>query len=124
MFFRLSRFIFLCLLLPALASAQSTNATIQPDLRLFTMMAALNAAGYDVEFASQYHPVRDKVRGFAKEVDADLIARLKAFYTTRKGSQTDEAQLAKYISLAVNITEPPPSNPLCERKRCRRTPGW
>jgi len=112
MFLRLSRFILLCLLLPALASAQSTNATIQPDLRLFTMMAALNAAGYDVELASQYHPVRDKVRGFAKEVDPDLIARLKAFYTTRKGSQTDEEQLAKYISLAVNITDAPTFKPV------------
>jgi tetratricopeptide (TPR) repeat protein len=99
-------------LLATLASAQSTNATIQPDLRLFTMMAALNAAGFDVELASQYHPVRDAVRSFAKEVDADLIDRLKAFYTVRKGSQTDEAQLAKYISLAVNITDAPSFKPV------------
>src|SRR5215471_4460602 len=96
----------LALLLAVPALAQSTNVTIQPDLRLFTTMAALNAAGFDVELASsQYHPMREVVRKFAKDVDPDLIARLKAFYSTKKGSQTDDVQLAKYISLAVNITD-------------------
>ena len=76
------------------------------------MMAALNAAGFDVEVASsQYHPVREIVRSYAKDVDPDLIARLKFFYNTRKGSQTDEAQLAKYISLAVNLSGAPDSIP-------------
>jgi TolA-binding protein len=94
------------------ASAQTTNVTIQPDLRLFTMMAALNAAGFDVEFGSQRHPVRETVRKYAQDVDPDLIARLKAFYNSRKGSQTDEAQLAKYISLAVNLTDAPSFKPV------------
>jgi hypothetical protein len=86
---------------------------IQPDLRLFTTMAALNAAGFDVEIASsQYHPVRETVRKFASEVDPDLIARLKAFYNSRKGPQTDDAQFAKYISLAVNLTDAPGFNPV------------
>ena len=77
------------------------------------MMAALNAAGFDVEVASsQYHPVREIVRSYAKDVDPDLIARLKFFYNTRKGSQTDEAQLAKYISLAVNLSGAPAFNPV------------
>src|SRR5262249_33805878 len=72
---------------------------------------ALNAAGFDVDFGSQYHPVREVVRSYAKLVDPDLIDRLKAFYKLRKGSQTDEAQLAKYISLAVNISDPPALKP-------------
>src|SRR2546425_4327690 len=93
-------------------SAQTTNVTIQPDLRLFTMMAALNVAGFDIEFGSQYHPVRDMVRKYAQEVDPDLIARLKAFYKARKGSQTDEAQLPKYISLVVNLTDAPAFKPI------------
>src|SRR5215475_2151452 len=112
MFFRFLTAVFITALVAAAVSAQTTNVTIQPDLRLFTMMAALNAAGYDVEFASQYHPVRETVRKFAKEVDPDLIDRLKSFYNSRKGSQTDEAQLAKYISLAVNVTDPPAFKPI------------
>ena len=98
MFARFPTVLLVSLLLAAPVSAQITNVTIQPDLRLFTMMSALNAAGFDVEFASQYHPVRETVRQYAKEVDPELIARMKAFYNSRKGSQTDEAQLPKYIS--------------------------
>jgi TolA-binding protein len=112
MFFRFLTAVFLTALIAASVTAQTTNVTIQPDLRLFTMMAALNAAGFDVEFASQYHPVRDTVRKYAKDVDPDLIARLKAFYNGRKGSQTDEAQLPKYISLAVNLTDAPSLKPV------------
>jgi tetratricopeptide (TPR) repeat protein len=111
MFFRFWIALLLSVLLAISASAQATNVSIQPDLRLFSMMAALNAAGFDVEFGSQYHPVRDVVRNYAKTVDPDLIARLKAFYKLRKGSQTDEMQLAKYISLAVNVSDAPAFKP-------------
>src|SRR5205809_2616459 len=106
------RFRFLVILaLSTLTFAQTTNVTIQPDLRLFTAMAALNAAGFDIEFGSQYHPVREAVRKYASEVDPDLISRLKAFYKSRKGNQTDEAQLAKYVSLAVSISDAPNFKP-------------
>src|SRR5438874_10953078 len=107
MFFRVRFSLAIVLLLALAASAQTTNVSIQPDLRMFTMMAALNAAGFDVEFGSNYHQVREAVRKYAQEVDPDLIARLKTFYSLRKGNQTDEAQLAKYISLAVNLTDAP-----------------
>jgi tetratricopeptide (TPR) repeat protein len=112
MFLRFLTILLVAALVAVPASAQTTNVTIQPDLRLFAMMAALNAAGFDVEFASQYHPVREAVRGYAKEVDADLLDRLKTFYKNRKGNQTDEAQLPKYISLAVNITDAPAFKPI------------
>jgi hypothetical protein len=75
-------------------------------------MAALNAAGFDKEFGADYHPVRQTVREYAKNVDPDLIARLRAFYTARKGAQTDEEQLSKYISLAVNLTDAPGFKPV------------
>src|SRR5262245_25335860 len=112
MLFRSSTVVLLSLTLAVSAAAQSTNVTIQPDLRLFALMSALNAAGFDVEFASQYHPIRDTVRQYAKEVDPDLIARLKAFYKARKGDQTDDAQLPKYISLIVNVTDAPEFKPV------------
>jgi tetratricopeptide (TPR) repeat protein len=116
MFWRIPTALGLGVLLAVSASGQTTNVVIQRDFRIFTMMAALNAAGFDVEFASQYHPVRDAVRKYAGEVDPDLIARLKSFYNTRKGSQTDEAQLSKYISLAVNITDAPEFKPIAREE--------
>ena len=101
----------LVLALP-LAPQTSSSVTINPDLRLFTTMAALNAAGYNVEYASEYHPVREAVRKYAAEIDAGLLNRLQAFYKAHKGPETDDAQLAKYISLAVNISDPPNFKPL------------
>ena len=71
------------------AFPQSTNVTVTRDLRLFTTMAALNAAGFDVELGPQYHPVREAVRKYTAEVDPDLIERLKAFYSTKKGRRTN-----------------------------------
>jgi tetratricopeptide (TPR) repeat protein len=104
------------LLVSLTASAQTSSLSIQPDLRLFTAMAALNAAGFDVEFNSQYHPVREAVRKYAAEVDPDLIARLITFYANRKGDQTDESQLAKYISLVVNLTDAPAFKPIAREE--------
>src|SRR5215475_2890655 len=105
---------FLLALLLAITSLPQTSSsvTVQPDLRLFTTMAALNAAGFDVEFASEYHPIRQAVRKYAAEVDKDLLTRLQTFYKTHKGTETDDAQLAKYISLAVNVSDAPKFQPL------------
>jgi len=70
-------------------------------------MAALNASGYDVELGSQYHPVREAARKLNESVDPDLIARMREFYKRNKGNQSDDAQLSKYISLAVSLNDPP-----------------
>jgi hypothetical protein len=108
MFSRLLTALALAVIAVLPAFPQSTNVTVTRDLRLFTAMAALNAAGFDVELGPQYHPVREAVRKYAAEVDdPDLIERLKAFYSTKKGSQSDESQLPKYISLAVSLTDAP-----------------
>src|SRR5262245_8550876 len=77
----------------------SRGVGVDADLRMFTTLAALNAAGFDVELGSQYHPARAAVRKFADGLDPDLKKRLKQFYDSHKAGQPDEAQLAKYISL-------------------------
>src|SRR5215468_9441622 len=88
--------------------AQSSGAVaIDADMRLFTTMVALNAAGFDVEIGSQYHPVRVAVRNLSKKLDPDLVRRLQEFYTEHKRNESDDSQLAKYISLAVMATQPP-----------------
>lgn len=112
MSFRIACLLGLAGLLAVPAFAQSGNVAILPDLRLFTTMAALNAAGFDIEFGAQYHPVREAVRHYAEGLDPELLAQLKNFYRSRKGDQTDEAQLAKYISLAVSLTDAPALKPV------------
>ena len=111
MFGRLFAALFAVLAVAPAALPQAGSVSIQPDQRLFVTMAALNAAGFDVEFGSQYHPMRATVRKYAQEVDPDLIARLKSFYNARRVNQTDEAQLSKYISLAVMLTDAPGFRP-------------
>jgi tetratricopeptide (TPR) repeat protein len=111
MFPRLFGTLGLVVALAAPAFPQSTNVNISRDVRLFAAMAALNAAGFDIEFGSQYSPAREEVRKFSQGVDPDLLSRLRKFYLSEKGSQTDEAQLAKYISLAINLGEPPDFKP-------------
>src|SRR6516162_7006357 len=111
MFSRFSGILGIVLALASPGLSQQTNVTISRDVLLFTAMAALNAAGFDIEFGSQYHPVREAVRKYAEGLDPDLIARLKTFYASHKGNQTDEEQLPKYISLAVNLGDPPEFKP-------------
>jgi tetratricopeptide (TPR) repeat protein len=84
-----------------------SNARIGPDLRIFAMTAALNAAGFDGENRAQYLPVRADVRKFATAISPDLARRMKAFYASNKADESDEAQLTKYVALAVALTDPP-----------------
>src|SRR5262249_14657654 len=81
------------------------------DLRLFTTLAALNAAGFDIELGSQYHPTRAEVRKFADGLDPDLKRRLRQFYEARKGGQPHEAPLSQYISPAFVFTAPQEMKP-------------
>ena len=87
-------------------AAQSLVA-IDQDLRVFTTVAALNVAGFDVELGSQYHTVRAELRKIADTLDPALLKRLRDFYSTHKNGRPDEEQLAKYISLAIVLTDPP-----------------
>jgi tetratricopeptide (TPR) repeat protein len=89
---------------------------IDEDLRFFTTIAALNVAGFDVELSSQYHPVRAEIRKIAGTLDPSLVRRLKDFYNTHKGGVAEEDQLAKYISLAVVLSDPPTFKPLAREE--------
>jgi hypothetical protein len=84
-----------------------SSATIDRDVRVFAVVAALNAAGFDVEFAPQYYPVRQVVREQLESLDPDLRARLAAYYSEHRGITPHEDELARYISLALNLTYPP-----------------
>ena len=57
---------------------------IDDDIRVFTMVAALNVAGFDVELASQYHPVRAEIRKIADTLDPALVQRMREFYSSHK----------------------------------------
>lgn len=92
------------------SAAAQTKATLEVSETIFSVLAGINVCGYDQELASS-SPVRAEVR-------ADLVAASKspevaaaaksmcAFYQDHR--QQDSAhQLAQYVSLALNLGDPP-----------------
>ena len=80
---------------------------IDNDIRVFTMVAALNVAGFDVELSPQYHPVRAEIRSRGRPRPRPGPADEGNPPSSHRPSGIDEDQLAKYISLAVTLTDPP-----------------
>jgi len=107
---------FLLILLGGAASAQPqqaahlediVNIDLRTDVRLFTVMAALNAAGYDYELPGQeMSRVRTEVRNHLRNLDPALVSRLHDFYRTHRGSDAVETQAA-FTSFALLLSGPP-----------------
>jgi predicted negative regulator of RcsB-dependent stress response len=70
-------------------------------------MAAINAAGYDVDLNSKAnYPIRNQVRQELAKRSIPCLPELKSFYLNhRKG--TDSATLSQYISFALLAGDPP-----------------
>ena len=84
------------------------NIDFRADLRLFTVMAALNAAGFDYEQPNQeMSPVRQAVRLALKDLEPSLSSRLAAFYQSHLGVQAEARRQIAYTSLALLITDAP-----------------
>ncbi len=84
------------------------NIDFRADLRLFTVMAAVNAAGFDYERPNQeMSPVRQAVRETLKDLEPSLSARLTAFYQSHRGVHEDAEQQIAYTSLALLIADAP-----------------
>jgi tetratricopeptide (TPR) repeat protein len=74
---------------------------------LFTVLAAINAAGYDAEIANDANsPLRKAVRDHLKTLDLPVVEELRRF--VRSHRQTDPgADLSQYISYALVVNGPP-----------------
>jgi tetratricopeptide (TPR) repeat protein len=102
----------LCAALAVCAAAQQTpKVTLETSETLFSVMAALNACGYNQELSSSY-PVRGKIRAeLARAAEASPEAagardQLCQFY--RDHQQGDPGRdVAQYVSLALNLGSTP-----------------
>jgi tetratricopeptide (TPR) repeat protein len=108
---RIACALLLCSALAPGAAAQQTDVTLETSESLFSVLASINACGYDQELASS-----DSLRFFVRaEVAAAVQAsptaaesrrQLCAFY--RDHQQPDASRTyAQYVSLALNLDEPP-----------------
>src|SRR5271170_2511069 len=93
------------------AKAQTTlpanHSQLDGSEALFTVLAAINAAGYDANLDSNANsPLRKRVREAIANKHLDSVDALKTFMA--KHHQEDpEAELSQYMSFALSIDGPP-----------------
>ena len=96
-------------LICALAIPGSTAERGQLDFSpsLFTVVAAINAAGFDAEAASpNSDPLREQIRKSVENAHAPVLEDLRKFFTEHR-QKNDTAELSQYISFALSMTGPP-----------------
>jgi len=84
------------------------NMNLTVDVRVFTVMAALNAAGFDYETpGKEMSEVRQGIRQELQQTDPELLAQMRAFYQEhRQGNDGIDNQVS-YVSLALLLSGPP-----------------
>jgi hypothetical protein len=84
------------------------NVSFNADIRVFAVMVALNAAGYDYETPNrQMSAARQLVRQEVRKADAKILGRLQSFYLEHRQNMDPVRQASAYISLALLIEGPP-----------------
>ena len=88
--------------------ADLVNMELTVDVRIFTVLAALNAAGFDYETpGKEMSQVRQRIRQELQQTNPGLLEKLRIFYTGhRRGNDQMEDQVA-YVSLALLLSGPP-----------------
>jgi hypothetical protein len=84
------------------------NISFSADVRVFTVMAALNAAGFDYETSGrEMSQVRQIIRQETEKIDPSLLEELRAFYGGHNLAADDADQQVAYTSLALLLSGPP-----------------
>lgn len=88
-------------------AASQPRGQLDASPALFTVMAAINAAGYDADLSSPNNsPLRDAIRKELAAKNIPSLSALKKFYTDHRQSNPT-ADLSQYISFALSIDGPP-----------------
>jgi tetratricopeptide (TPR) repeat protein len=103
----LYRFVFSVFLAAAWALHAAEPGQLDASPSLFTVMAAINAAGYDADVASpSNHPIRAAIRQELARRNIPSLPAIKEFVAKHKHG-SDTAELAQYISFALSCSGPP-----------------
>ncbi len=96
----------LAVAVPWLAGAQQLGQ-LDASPTLFTVMAAINAAGYDAGLSSpNNHPLRNAIRAELARREIASLPALKAFFAKHR-RRNDTLELSQYISFALSAHGPP-----------------
>ena len=95
------------------------NNQLDSNIQLFTVLAAINAAGFDVGLDSPLYQaapgvespnvarLRLEVRKALAAKNLPVISELKKIYEEHKPRHSDAADFSQYVSLALSINGPP-----------------
>jgi tetratricopeptide (TPR) repeat protein len=104
-----------CLLLALLVlppvpgrAQQPGNVSLQANEQLFSVLAAINAAGYDSGLGAEAaNAVRVRVRERLAKEDIAVLPELRKFYQEHRVAGNPGADLGQYVSLALLLGPPP-----------------
>ena len=125
---RISSFEFRCsavvvVLLVALAAGatgfaqQPANVSLESNEQIFSVLAALNAAGYDSGLAADTgEKTREQVRVLLAERKCAVLPELRRFYAEHQVAGDPVADLGQYLSLALLLGPPPDFKPTVSEK--------
>jgi tetratricopeptide (TPR) repeat protein len=104
----LFRFVFPILAIAWMAPpAPAQFGQLDASPTLFTVMAAINAAGFDAGMDSpNNHPLRKAIREELAKREIPVLPALKEFFAKHR-KRTDAAELGQYISFALCSSGPP-----------------
>jgi tetratricopeptide (TPR) repeat protein len=92
---------------PLAHAQQQQTGQLDASPTLFTVMAALNAAGYDADLDSPTnHPLRKAVREELAKRELASLPPLKQFFA-KHHAKDDTLELTQYISFALTCAGPP-----------------
>ncbi len=101
----------LILAIPALPQTTKPENQLDGNEALFTVMAAINAAGYDTEIDSpSNNPLRKAVRDHLAAQKIESVFELRRFVRDHK-QKDPGADLSQYISYALSVDAPPTFTP-------------
>ncbi len=95
------------LVLSARPAAAADAAQLDGNETLFTVLAAMNAAGYDAGFDPGADSLRKAVRDYIARKHPPSLEDVKRFYTTHR-QKDNNAELSQYVSFAL-LSEGPPA---------------
>jgi hypothetical protein len=91
----------------AARASQAEPGQLDSSPTLFTVMAALNAAGLDAGLdAPSSHPLRKDIRAELAKRDVPSLAAIRQFVATHHAADP-AAELTQYVSFALSVGPPP-----------------
>ncbi len=91
----------------AWAQQQPQQGQLDSSPALFTVLAAINAAGYDADLDSNANaPIRKQIREILETKHLESVDALKRFFTSHRQKDWN-AELSQYVSFVLTIDGPP-----------------